>query len=106
MDTEPVRIDMRPPHPGAFIRVEILDPLDLSVDSAAKALGARRATLSDLVNAKSGLSPEMALRIEKAFGVNMDMLLKMQAWFDACAMRDRADEIAVQRFVPESPAHS
>ena len=46
----------------------------------------------------------MALRIEKAFGVNMDMLLKMQAWFDACAMRDRANEIAVQRFVPESPA--
>jgi antitoxin HigA-1 len=104
MNTEPVKIGMRPPHPGAFIREEILDPLDLSLDRAAKALGVRRATLSDLVNAKAGLSPEMALRIEKAFGVNMDMLLKMQAWFDACAMRDRANEIAVQRFVPESPA--
>jgi len=52
-----------------------------------------RATLSDLVNEKTSLSPEMALRIEKAFGVNMDTLLQMQAWHDARAMRDRANEI-------------
>jgi addiction module HigA family antidote len=56
-----------------------LEELHLSVSKAAEALGVRRATLSDLVNEKAGLSPEMALRIEKAFGVSMDTLLKMQA---------------------------
>jgi antitoxin HigA-1 len=50
----------------------------------------------------AAVSPEMALRIEKAFGVNMDTLLKMQAWFDACEMGDRADQIVVKRYVPES----
>jgi addiction module HigA family antidote len=96
---------MRPSHPGVFIREEILEPLDLSVAKAAEVLGVRRATLSDLVNGKAALSPEMALRIEKAFGMSMDTLLRMQAWFDACAMRDRADQIVVRRFVADAPAH-
>jgi plasmid maintenance system antidote protein VapI len=48
----------------------------------------------------------MALGIEKAFGVNMDMLLKMQAWFDACSMRDRADQIVVKRYAPDSSTQS
>jgi addiction module HigA family antidote len=104
MTDAPVTIGMRPPHPGAFIREEVLDPLALSVAQAADVLGVRRATLSDLVNGKAALSPEMALRIEKAFGVSMDMLLKMQAWCDACAMRDRSDQIVVKRFVPDAPA--
>lgn len=94
-----ITIGMKPPHPGVFIREEILEPLDLSIAQASEVLGVRRATLSDLVNSKAGLSPEMALRIEKAFGVSMDTLLKMQAWFDACAMRERADLISVKRFV-------
>lgn len=94
-----ITIGMKPPHPGVFIREEILEPLDLSIAQASEVLGVRRATLSDLVNSKAGLSPEMALRIEKAFGVSMDTLLKMQAWFDACAMRERADQISVKRFV-------
>ena len=94
-----ITIGMKPPHPGVFIREEILEPLDLSVAQASKVLDVRRAALSDLVNGKAGLSPEMALRIEKAFGVSMDTLLKMQAWFDACAMRERADLISVKRFV-------
>ena len=105
MTKAPVTIGMRPPHPGAFIRDEILEPLNLSVAHSAEVLGVRRATLSDLVNGKAALSPEMALRIEKAFGVSMDTLLKMQAWFDACAMRDRSDQIPVKRFVPDAPAH-
>jgi antitoxin HigA-1 len=92
------RIGLRPPHPGTFVRDEVLEPLGLSVARAAEVLGVRRATLSDLVNGKSGLSPEMALRLEKAFGISMETLLRMQAWYDTCAMRDRADEIAVQRF--------
>ncbi len=99
----PVKIGMRPPHPGSFIEDEILGPLNLSISQAAEVLGVRRATLSDLINGKASLSPEMALRIEKAFAVSMDMLLRMQAWFDACAMRDRADQIRVKRSVPDDP---
>jgi antitoxin HigA-1 len=94
-----VKIGMKPPHPGVFIREEILTPLDLSISKAAEILGVRRATLSDLVNAKSAVSPEMALRIEKAFGVKMEMILKMQTWFDTCAMRERAGEIKVMQYV-------
>ena len=93
-----VQIRMTPPHPGAFIRAEILAELDLTVTRAAEILGVRRATLSDLVNRKSSLSPELALRIEKAFGVSMDTLLRMQVWHDGHAMRQRSDEIIVSRF--------
>ena len=106
MNEVPKKIGMRPPHPGAFVRNEILEPLDLSIRRAAEVLGVRRATLSDLLNGKAALSPEMALRIEKAFGVSMDMLLKMQAWYDSCAMRERAGEIAVRRFTPASGVQS
>lgn len=98
MDENITKIGMEPPHPGRFIREEILNELGLSVSQAAEVLGVRRATLSDLVNGNAGLSPEMALRIEKAFGVSMDTLLRMQAWHDAQAMRARADEIDVRRF--------
>lgn len=59
----------------------------------------RRATHSDLLNGKAGLSPQKALRIVMAFGMSMDTLLKMQAWFDARAMRGRADEIGGERFI-------
>jgi addiction module HigA family antidote len=98
-DTQ-VKIGMKPPHPGAFIREEILEELRLSVSRAAEILGIRRATLSDLINGKAALSAEMALRIEKAFGVDMDTLLRMQAWYDGYMMRERAGEIDVQRFNP------
>lgn len=92
------KIAMRPTHVGTFVREEILEPLDLSVTRGAEVLGVRRATLSDLVNEKSSLTPEMALRIEKAFGVSMDMLLRMQAWFDAYSMRQHADDVRVMRY--------
>jgi len=100
MDDAPIKIGMRPSSPGEFIREEVLDELGLSVTRAAEVLGVRRATLSDLVNGRAALSPEMALRIEKAFGVSMDTLLRMQAWHDSYTMRQRAGEIAVKRFVP------
>ena len=97
--SEPItKIGMRPPHPGEFIRAEILEELGLSVTKAAEILGVRRATLSMLVNGKASLSAEMALRVEKAFGVSMDTLLRMQAWFDAHSMRKRAAEIKVKRY--------
>jgi addiction module HigA family antidote len=99
--SEPIpQVGMAPCHPGEFIREEILHELNLPVARAAEILGVRRATLSDLVNGKAALSPEMALRIEKAFGVSMDTLLRMQAWHDSHAMRQRADEIDVKRYEP------
>ena len=99
MNEVSLKIGMKPSHPGAFIRAEILDELHLSVSKAAEVLGVRRATLSDLLNEKAGLSPEMALRIEKAFGVSMDTLLKMQAWFDTYTMREQADTIDVHPYL-------
>jgi addiction module HigA family antidote len=73
----------------------------MSVAKAAEILDVRRATLSDLVNGKASLSPEMALRIEKAFGLSMDTMLRMQAWYNAHTMRRRAGEIEVKRYLPE-----
>ncbi|MFQ5444780.1 MAG: HigA family addiction module antitoxin [Nitrospinales bacterium] len=91
-------IGMMPSHPGEFIRRQVLEPLDLSVSKTAEILGVRRATLSDLLNSKSALSPEMALRLEKAFEVNMDFLLRMQAFYDTARMRKKEKEIDVTRF--------
>ena len=95
-----IKVNMTPSHPGDFIRTEIIEELRLSVTAAAGILGVRRATLSALLNSNAALSPEMALRLEKAFGVRMDMLLRMQAWHDAASMRARANEIAVERYQP------
>ena len=74
-----IKIGMAPSHPGSFIKTEILDELGLSITKAAEILGVRRATFSDLVHEKAALSPEMALRLEKAFHLKMEMLLQMQA---------------------------
>ena len=100
MATQGIKVNMTPSHPGDFIRTEVIKELGLTVTKAARIPVVRRATLSDLLGGKSTLSPEMALRIEKAFEVNMDMLLRMQAWYDASQMRARASEINVQRYVP------
>ncbi len=100
MSEKPVKIGMKPPHPGSFIRTEVLESLGLSVSRAAAILGVRRATLSDLINGNAALSPEMALRLEKAFGVDLDMMLRMQAWYDATQVRQKADEISVERYEP------
>jgi addiction module HigA family antidote len=100
MATSSIKVNMTPPHPGDFIRTEVVEELGLSVTKGAEILGVRRATLSDLLHGRASLSPEMALRVEKAFGVSMDMLLKMQAWYDASRMRARENEIAVERYEP------
>lgn len=91
-----------PPHPGEVIREEIIEALGLTVTSAAEILGVRRATLSDVTNGKASVSAEMALRLEKAFGVSMDLLLKMQAGYDAAQARMHGDQIKVKRFKPTS----
>tara|TARA_R110002126_G_scaffold185894_4_gene334562 strand:- start:6060 stop:6371 length:312 start_codon:yes stop_codon:yes gene_type:complete len=100
MENEAIKVGMKPSHPGEFIREEVIEELDLSISRAAEILGVRRATVSDLLNEKSGLTPEMALRLEKAFGLSMDTLLRMQAWYDASTMRENADQVDVKPFVP------
>lgn len=87
-----------PAHPGGFVRSEIIEALELSVTDAAKALGVTRPALSALVNQRAALSPEMALRIEKAFGVSMDTLMRMQNSYDIAQVRHRSGEIKVGRF--------
>jgi antitoxin HigA-1 len=89
-----------PPHPGDLIRTEIIEPLGLNVTKAAAILKVRRATLSDLLAGKASLSPEMALRIEKAFGPAMDHLLRMQLAYDVAQTRQHSREIVVKRYVP------
>lgn len=90
---------MRPSHPGQFIKMEVIDPLGLSVTDAAKALAVTRPALSALLNGRASLSSEMALRIEKAFGPKMDTLLRMQTSFDIYQTRKREREIKVKRYV-------
>jgi antitoxin HigA-1 len=89
-----------PPHPGDLIRTEIVEALGLNVSKAAEILKVRRATLSDLLHGKAALTPEMALRIEKAFGPDMNHLLRMQLAYDVAQTRLRARSIAVKRYVP------
>ena len=86
-----------PPHPGDFIRTEIVAPAGLSVTAAAMALGVSRPALSSLLNGKANLSGEMALRIEKAFGVKMDTLMRMQSAYDIAQTRKREKEVQVRR---------
>ena len=87
-----------PAHPGGFIKHEVIGPHGLSVTEAAKVLGVTRPALSALLNERAALSPEMAIRVEKAFGVSMDTLLRMQGSFDIARARQRAGEIKVARF--------
>ena len=92
-----IKIDMAPVHPGGFIKRSVL-PDSLPVKDAASVLGVGRPALSSLFNEKSSLSPEMALRVEKAFGVKMETLLRMQARYDAFQMRQREDDVHVNRY--------
>lgn len=92
-----------PAHPGGFVKTEIIEPLGLSVTDAAQALGITRAALSTFLNEHASLSPDMAIRIEKAFGVSMDTLMRMQNSFDIAQARKREGQIAVARYVPKPP---
>ena len=96
--TEPEARMRTPVHPGEFIRAEILDPHDLSVTGAAQVLGVTRQALSNLLNGQAALSGDMALRIEKAFGVRMETLMRMQSSYDIVQTRQRAKLITVRRY--------
>lgn len=100
MAKQKIKLGMKPAHPGAFIQDEILAELGLGVAQAAGYLGVRRATLSDLLNEKASLSPEMAMRVELAFGVKAELLLRIQALWDAWDIRRQAGELNVQRYNP------
>jgi addiction module HigA family antidote len=95
-----------PPHPGDFIRTEIIEPAGLSVTAAAVALQVSRPALSSLLNGKAALSGEMALRIEKAFGVKMDTLMRMQSAYDIVRTRKREKEIHVRRIHRTAEIHA
>ena len=90
-----------PAHPGGFVKTEIIEPLGLSVTDAAQVLGITRAALSAFLNARTSLSPDMAIRMEKAFGVSMETLMRMQNSFDIAQARKREGEIKVARYVPK-----
>jgi addiction module HigA family antidote len=94
-----------PVHPGDFIRAEIIEAHGLSVTAAAEVLGVSRPALSNLLNRNADLSGGMALRIEKAFGVSMDALMRMQAAYDIAQARKDAGKIRVRRY-QAAPAHA
>ena len=87
-----------PPHPGRLIRSACLEALGLSVTEGARALGVARPTLSSVINGKAAVSPEMAIRLEKAFGGTADAWLKMQTAYDLAQARRREARIKVKRY--------
>jgi addiction module HigA family antidote len=86
-----------PQHPGQSVRCDCLEPLGLTVTEAARHLGVSRKQLSDLVNGHAGISPEMAIRLDKAFGGGAETWYRLQAAYDMSQAMQRADEIRVQR---------
>jgi antitoxin HigA-1 len=89
-------------HAGEVFYWGVLEPLDISVTEAARVLGVRRATLSAVINGRSALSPDLALRIEKGFGPKVDLMLRIQAAYDAAQVRKRANTIKVKRYVAKA----
>ena len=89
-----------PPHPGLSVRHDCLEPLGLSVTEAARKLGVSRKQLSAIVNGRSGISPEMAIRLDKAFGGGAETWFRLQAAYDLAQAMKRADDIKVERHSP------
>lgn len=88
-----------PPHPGEVLREEVLAPLGLSVTAAAERLGVTRKTLSELLNGRSGVSPEMALRISQATGTTAESWLGMQTAYDLWQVRKAAKRLKVKKLI-------
>ncbi len=88
-----------PPHPGEVLRELCLEPLELSVTDAAKALGVSRKTLSSILNGRSGISPEMALRLAKAFNTTPESWLNLQIQYDLWQAKKASKDIKVKRLV-------
>lgn len=88
-----------PPHPGLSVRLDCLEPLRLNVTDGAKALGVTRQALNNLVNGKSGISPEMAIRLNKAFGGGADVWLGLQMDYDLAQAMKNEGAIKVKRVI-------
>jgi len=86
-----------PPHPGLSVRHDCIEPLGLTITEAARALGVTRQALNNLVNCKAAISPEMAIRLDKAFGGGADTWLRLQAAYDLAQAEKHADKIKVRR---------
>ena len=91
-----------PLHPGQSVRYDCLQPLGLTVTEGAEILGVRRQTLNNLVNGKTGISPEMAIRLDKAFGGGSEIWLRLQASYDLAQAEKNARNIKVKRYVQRS----
>ena len=87
-----------PPHPGEVIRELYLEPLGLTVTATAKGLGLSRTTVSELLNGKNGISPEMAYRLSKAFGRTPESWLNLQTLYDLAQVRERAEQLEIEAF--------
>jgi len=98
MARKPIKMGMMPAPPGEFIRDQILEPLNLSISKAAEIIKIRRPTLSDIINGKARLNSDVALRLEKAFGVSMELLLRMQTAYEVAKARERSEEVDVQPY--------
>ena len=90
-----------PPHPGLSVRIDCLDALGLSVTAGARVLGVTRQALNNLVNEKAGISPEMAIRLDKAFGGTAEAWLALQAAFDLAQARKKRLANEVKRYSPK-----
>jgi addiction module HigA family antidote len=95
-DQEAIMPMKNPPHPGRIVRQDCLEPLELTIAEAAEALGVTRRALNNLVNGKSGISPEMAVRPSKAFGTSPEMWLRLQVNYDLAQLHQ--DELNVKRY--------
>ncbi len=90
-----------PPHPGLSVRLNCREPFSLSVTEGASALGVSRTTLSRLINGQAGVSPDMAIRLSRAFGATPDIWIRMQAAYDLAQARRYENEIEVRRYRPQ-----
>ena len=90
---------INPPHPGEIVKYECLEPLGLTVTRAAEGLGVTRQALSELVNERTGVSVEMAIRLSRAFGSTPETWLRIQMAYDLWQARERAAQIKVENFV-------
>ncbi|MDE2753151.1 MAG: HigA family addiction module antitoxin [Gemmatimonadota bacterium] len=97
---------LNPPHPGAFVKTEVIEPQGLTIAAAAKVLGVSRPALSTFLNGRSDLSGMMALRIEKAFGIRMDTLMRMQSSYDIARTRGREGELDIEPYRPGTGSES
>ena len=94
----------KPVHPGRIVRLDCLEPLGLTVTAAAKILGVTRQALNNVVNEKAAISPEMAIRLAKAFGSTPDTWVRMQAAYDLSIALENEAAIRVERYIPPPAA--